>query len=62
MARKEEEQETEQQEEEGQDVEAEESGTSINITEELITVEVPRDGNEADTLNRLAKMVEGLGE
>jgi hypothetical protein len=60
MARKE---EPEQQEDEEQEVEEEEeSGISINITEGMITIDVPRDGNEGETLTRLAKMVEGLGQ
>ncbi len=61
MARKAEEDEEQQEEEEGQEFD-EEQGTSINITESTITIEVPRDGNEGDTLSRLAKLVEGLGE
>jgi hypothetical protein len=39
----------------------EDAGTSINITEETITIAMPRDGNEGDTLGRLAKLVDGLG-
>lgn len=63
MARKEEPEEVEQQEDEEQEVEEdEESGISINITEDMITIDVPRDGNEGETLTRLAKMVEGLGQ
>lgn len=59
MARKGEEQDVEQEEEEGQE---EEGGTTINITSEMIVIEVPRDGKEGDTLGRLAKLVDGLGE
>jgi hypothetical protein len=63
MARKEEDQEdVEQQEDDDQDLEEEQSGISINITEEAITIDVPRDGNEGETLSRLSKMVEGLGQ
>ena len=47
--------------EEVDEEEPEESGISINITAETITIDVPRDGNEGETLNRLAKMVDGLG-
>jgi hypothetical protein len=36
-------------------------GTSINITDETITIAVPRDGNEGETLSRVAKLVDGLG-
>jgi hypothetical protein len=64
MARKEEEQEDVEQEneDESQDFEDDQGGISINITDEAITVDVPRDGNEGETLGRLAKMVEGLGQ
>jgi hypothetical protein len=46
-------------EEEGQ--EYEQGGTTINITDEMISVEVARDGNEGETLSRLAQLVDGLG-
>jgi hypothetical protein len=59
MARKEEEEEVEEQDEEE---ELEDQGISINITEDTITVELPRDGNEGETLSGLSKMVEGLGQ
>ncbi len=61
MARKQE-TDAEQQEEqdEGQELE-EESTTSIDIAESTITITVPRDGNEGETLTRLAKLVDGLG-
>jgi hypothetical protein len=66
MARKQEpedvEQQDEEEEEETQGVEDEESTTSIDITESTITVTVPRDGNEAETLNRLSSLVENLGQ
>jgi hypothetical protein len=63
MARKEEPEEVEQQDDEEQELEEEEeeSGISINITEGTIAIDLPRDGNEGETLTRLAKMVEGLG-
>ena len=53
----------EQQEQEAveQEYEEDDAGTSINITEETITIAMPRDGNEGDTLSRLAKLVDGLG-
>ena len=61
MPRKEEEQEVDETgEEEGQ--EYEQGGTTINITDESISVEVARDGNEGETLSRLAKLVDGLGQ
>lgn len=63
MPRKDEEQEvdeTGEEEEEGQ--EYEQGGTTINITDETISVEVARDGNEGETLSRLAQLVDGLGQ
>lgn len=61
MPRKEEEQEVDETgEEEGQ--EYEQGGTTINITDETISVEVARDGNEGETLSRLAQLVDGLGQ
>lgn len=62
MARKEEQEDVEQQEDDDQDLEEEQDGISINITEDTITIDVPRDGNEGDTLSRVSKMVEGLGQ
>jgi hypothetical protein len=60
MPSKAEEQEAEETgEEEGQ--EYEQGGTTINITDEMISVEVARDGNEGETLSRLAQLVDGLG-
>ena len=61
MARKQETDEPEEQDE-AQEIEEEESMTSIDITESTITVTVPRDGNEGETLNRLASLVDGLGQ
>ena len=63
MPRKAEEEEVDEAgEEEGEEYEQDQGGTSINITEESISIEVPRDGNEGDTLSRLAKLVDGLGQ
>jgi hypothetical protein len=59
MPRKQEPDEVEQQDEE--DGSLEESTTSIDITESTITITVPRDGNEGETLNRLSSLVDGLG-
>ena len=59
MARKQETDEVEQQEED--EVVEEESTTSIDITESTITITVPRDGNEGETLTRLSSLVDGLG-
>ena len=47
--------------EEEQEYEEDEGGTSISITDETVTVAVPRDGNEGETLSRVAKLVDGLG-
>jgi hypothetical protein len=49
-----------EQQDEGQELE-DESTTSIDIAESTITITVPRDGNEGETLTRLAKLVDGLG-
>jgi hypothetical protein len=45
-----------------EDEEYEQGGTTINITDESISVEVPRDGNEGETLKRLGELVDGLGQ
>ena len=60
MATKAEEQEVDDAGEEDQ--EYEQGGTTITITDEMISVEVARDGNEGETLSRLAKLVDGLGQ
>jgi hypothetical protein len=60
MATKAEEQEVDETAEEDQ--EYEQGGTTINITDETISVEVARDGNEGETLKRLAQLVDGLGQ
>lgn len=60
MASKAEDQEADETAEEGQ--EYEQGGTTINITDEMISVEVARDGNEGETLSRLAQLVDGLGQ
>ena len=60
MARKQDAEEVEQQDE-NQDLADEESTTSIDITESTITITVPRDGNEGETLSRLSNLVDGLG-
>lgn len=59
MAAKDAEQEQDAVEEE--ELEEDEGGTSISITDETITIAVPRDGNEGETLSRVAKLVDGLG-
>lgn len=45
-----------------EDQELEQGGTTINITDEMISIEVARDGNEGETLSRLAQLVDGLGQ
>lgn len=61
MAAKDAEQQDADAVEEEQEYEEDEGGTSINITDETITIAVPRDGNEGETLTRVAKLVDGLG-
>jgi hypothetical protein len=62
VARKAEDQEVDgTSEEEGEEYE-EQNGTSISITADTISVEVARDGNEGETLSRLAQLVDGLGQ
>ena len=60
-----------QAEEEEQDVERDEEfdeeqdgqdggGMSLRLEGDMMIIELPRDGNEADTLQRLAKFADGL--
>jgi hypothetical protein len=58
---------TKQQDEvEEQDLDQEEQdqdgngGLHINVEGEMIVIELPRDGNEAETLSRLSQFVDGL--
>jgi hypothetical protein len=62
MPSKAEEQEADETGEEEEGQEYEQGGTTINITDEMISVEVARDGNEGETLSRLAQLVDGLGQ
>ena len=48
--------------EEEEEEEYEQGGTTINITDDTISIEVARDGNEGETLSRLAQLVDGLGQ
>ena len=48
--------------EEEEEEEYEQGGTTISITDETISIEVARDGNEGETLSRLAQLVDGLGQ
>jgi hypothetical protein len=61
MARKGEQEDVEQQDDDDQDLEGDQ-GVSINITEDTITIDLPRDGNEGETLSQLSKMVEGMSQ
>jgi len=49
-----EEQDVEQQEQNGA------GGLHVNVEGDMILIELPRDGNEADTLTRLSKFVDGF--
>lgn len=49
-----EEQGVEQQEQNGA------GGLHVNVEGDMILIELPRDGNEADTLTRLSKFVDGF--
>ena len=49
-----EEQDVEQQEQNGS------GGLHVNVEGDMILIELPRDGNEADTLSRLSKFVDGF--
>jgi hypothetical protein len=35
-------------------------GLHVNVEGDMILIELPRDGNEADTLSRLSKFVDGF--
>ena len=35
-------------------------GLHVNVEGDMILIELPRDGNEADTLTRLSKFVDGF--
>lgn len=55
-------QQEQQEEVEEQQPEQNGNGSSlhINVEEDLIVIELPRDGNEADTLSRLSQFVDGM--
>jgi hypothetical protein len=54
----------EQLDDEEQDADEEQmesnNGIQVNIYEDSLVVELPRDGNEAETLSRLSKFVDGI--
>ena len=59
------EQDDEQEQDEEQEIEDEAEnlagvGVSLSISEEFVSVEVPRDGNEAKTLEMVGKLLKGL--
>jgi len=41
-------------------MESNNNGIQVNIYEDTLIVELPRDGNEAETLSRLSKFVDGI--
>jgi hypothetical protein len=53
-----------QQQDEVEEQEQEEQngsgGLHVNVDGDMILIELPRDGSEADTLSRLSKFVDGL--
>jgi hypothetical protein len=51
-----------EEEEEGDEEQMESSnnGIQVNIYEDTLVVELPRDGNESETLSRLSKFVDGI--
>jgi|tagenome__1003787_1003787.scaffolds.fasta_scaffold14527071_1 hypothetical protein len=51
-----EEQDMDQEEQEGNG----NGSLHINVEGEMIVIELPRDGNEAETLSRLSQFVDGL--
>lgn len=64
-------QEEAEEEDVGRDEEVDEEGAeeqngqgapslSIQVEEDVVIIELPRDGNEADTLQRIAKFADGL--
>jgi hypothetical protein len=41
-------------------MESSNNGIQVNIYEDTLVVELPRDGNESETLTRLSKFVDGI--
>jgi hypothetical protein len=48
------------EEDDEEQMESSNSGIQVNIYEDTLVVELPRDGNEAETLSRLSKFVDGM--
>jgi hypothetical protein len=49
-----------EQMESDEETESNNNGIQVNIYEDTLVLELPRDGNEAETLSRLSKFVDGL--
>jgi hypothetical protein len=47
-------------EDDDEQMESSNNGIQVNIYEDTLVLELPRDGNEAETLSRLSKFVDGL--
>jgi hypothetical protein len=61
MATRQQEKQADQEElEEQQPEENGAGGLHVDVDEDLIVIELPRDGKEADTLSRLSKFVDGM--
>ena len=52
--------EPEDENDELEEEEPEEPGLSLKLSADRIYIELPRDGDEADTLEALAKVIDGL--
>jgi hypothetical protein len=48
------------EEDDEEQMESSNSGIQVNIYEDTLVVELPRDGNEAETLSRVSKFVDGM--
>jgi hypothetical protein len=49
-----------EEEADDEQMESSNNGIQVNIYEDTLVVELPRDGNEAETLSRLSKFVDGM--
>jgi hypothetical protein len=45
---------------EGDEQSGPQNGIQVNIYEDLLVIELPRDGSEAETLSRLSQFVDGM--
>ena len=48
------------EDEDDEQMESNNNGIQVNIYEDTLIVELPRDGNESETLSRLSKFVDGI--